>query len=228
MQEQTKGNSIIPAGKRTLPSDPIMPIRYVALGDSTVYGMGASSQGMSYVSRLLERLREAYPQAQLTNLGVNGATSNDVVARQLRQAVTLRPDLVTLSIGPNDIMQGMDMDQYERNIATILRTLNNETTAVVVVNSIPDLAVTPVIAGLQPMARMAISSYTAMFNDVLRHAAGVHAIDLVDLYGPSQEHVPQHRELVSNDGFHPSDYGYARWADLMWQEVARHVPFVAA
>lgn len=224
MQERTQGNDIVPVGQRMLPSDRNTPIRYVALGDSTVYGMGASSQSMSYVSRISQRLREAYPQAQLTNLGVSGATSHDVVARQLRQAVTLRPNLVTLSIGPNDIMQGMDMDQYERNITTILRGLNDETTATVVVNSIPDLGVTPVIAGLQPLARMAISSYTAMFNDILQRSTGVYAIDLVDLYGPSQQHVPHHRELVANDGFHPSDHGYARWADLMWEEVARHMP----
>ena len=46
---------------------------------------------------------------------------------------------------------------------------------------------------------------------------------LVDLYGPSREEVPQHPELISLDGYHPSDAGYARWAELVWAEVERRI-----
>jgi len=43
--------------------------------------------------------------------------------------VALRPDLVTLSIGPNDITRGRDVGEYERDIETIFRTLLRETTS---------------------------------------------------------------------------------------------------
>ena len=63
---------------RSLPSDRRTPLVYVALGDSTVEGEGASRQDASYVGRLYARLRSIYPAARMINLGIGGATSTDV------------------------------------------------------------------------------------------------------------------------------------------------------
>ena len=32
-----------------------------------------------------------------------------------------------------------------------------------------------------------------------------------------------HDELLARDGYHPSDLGYARWADLMWDAVRTRI-----
>ena len=101
---------------RGLPRDRRASLVYVALGDSTVEGIGATSRDRNYVSRLLDHLRAVYPNARVVNLGIGGATSADVLAGQLDQAVLLRPDLVTISIGPNDITQGDTVQQYEHNV----------------------------------------------------------------------------------------------------------------
>src|SRR5262245_12522119 len=100
---------------RALPADPRTPVVYVALGDSTVEGVGATSKDRHYVGRLLARLRAVYPGARLVNLGIGGATSADVLAAQVDQAVDIKPDLVTLSVGPNDITTGVPVDHYEHN-----------------------------------------------------------------------------------------------------------------
>src|ERR1700682_6101522 len=49
---------------RSLPSDRRTPIVYVALGDSTVYGLGASSPSTHYVARLFWRLHPEYPSTR--------------------------------------------------------------------------------------------------------------------------------------------------------------------
>jgi lysophospholipase L1-like esterase len=36
--------------------------------------------------------------------------------------------------------------------------------------------------------------------------------------------VPRRPELIGADGYHPSDAGYARWAELMWDGIARRLP----
>src|SRR5262249_54627954 len=46
---------------RGLPSDRSASVVYVALGDSTVEGIGATSKDRNYVSRLLANLRAIYP-----------------------------------------------------------------------------------------------------------------------------------------------------------------------
>jgi lysophospholipase L1-like esterase len=202
---------------RGLPGDRAAEVVYVALGDSTVEGIGASSADTSYVSRLHARLREHYPRAVVHNLGVGGATSADVLGHQLEQAVGLGPHLVTVSVGPNDITGRVAVETYDRNVSAILARLREATRAVVVVNSLPDLAVTPRFRRT-PMAD-AVGRLSVRFNEALARRVAEHGFVLVDLYHPSQAEVPVHPDLVSRDGYHPSDAGYARWAELLWAGI---------
>jgi acyl-CoA thioesterase-1 len=206
---------------RLLPADQRSAVTYVALGDSTVEGVGASSPERNYVSRVHARLRVVYPGARLTNLGRGGATSADVLRRQLDRAIELRPHLVTLSIGPNDITKGVSVATYAKNLDTILRRLAHETTAVIVVNLIPDLAVTPRFN--RSRERDAVAALTVRFNDALADRARAHGAQVVDLYAASQREVPRSPELVGSDGYHPSDAGYARWAELLWEGVEARI-----
>jgi acyl-CoA thioesterase I len=206
---------------RTLPGDRTTPLVYVALGDSTVEGIGATSAATTYVARVHERLRRVYPQARLVNLGVGGATSADVLADQLERAVKQAPRLVTLSIGPNDITTRVPVDDYERNMETIVRRLTRETSAIVVANLVPDLAVTPRFRHHE--ARPLVAQRTLQFNEALTRQARRYGVELVDLYASSREEVPAQPELMSRDGYHPSDAGYARWAELMWEGVERRL-----
>lgn len=206
----------------TLPERRDAAVMYVALGDSTVEGQGASRREANYVSRLHERLRTVYPAARAVNLGIGGATSADVLAAQVRRAVDSVPDLVTLSVGPNDITTGVPIAKFERNVDQILGILERETSAVVVVNLLPDLAVTPRFRASD--ARSAVGAATARFNEALSRQARAHKAEVVDLYAASQREVPARPELVSGDGYHPSDAGYLRWAELMWDGVRARIP----
>ena len=209
------------AATRLLPADRDAPIVYVALGDSTVEGVGASRPELNYVSRLYARLREVYRHARMENLGVGGATSVDVLTRQLDRAVALAPDLVTLSVGPNDITERVPLGDYTRNIETIFRRLVAETRAVLVVNLLPDLAVTPRFRGHE--AEAVVARRSIEFNDALARLATRHGVDVVDLYAASRREVPARPELMAVDGYHPSDLGYARWAELMWETVRSRI-----
>jgi acyl-CoA thioesterase I len=209
------------ASARMLPSDPDAPVMYVALGDSTVEGIGATRSELNYVGRLYARLREVYPNARVENLGVGGATSVDVLARQLDRAVALAPDLVTLSVGPNDITERVPLADYSRNIDAIFGRLASQTRAVLVVNLLPDLAVTPRFRGHE--AEAVVGRRSIEFNAALTRLAKHHGVVIVDLYEPSRREVPARPELMAGDGYHPSDVGYARWAELMWDAVQSRI-----
>jgi acyl-CoA thioesterase-1 len=207
--------------ERRLPADRGAVVLYVALGDSTVEGIGASQPEHTYVSRLHGHLRERYPAAEAVNLGVGGATSADVLAAQLPRAIELRPHLVTLSVGPNDITRGVPVGQYERNMASTMDSLADKTTALIIVNLLPDLAVTRRFQG--SAQEEAVGRLTRKFNDALRRVAHAHGVEVVDLYTASRQEVPRRPELLAADGYHPSDAGHARWAELMWAEIARRI-----
>jgi acyl-CoA thioesterase-1 len=210
-----------PESVRALPADRSAAVLYVALGDSTVEGVGATSPDRNFVSRLHERLLARYPNARVINLGVSGATSADVLVRQLDRAIGLRPHLVTLSIGPNDITTRVPVARYEKNLETILGRLRYETTAVAVVNLIPDLAVTPRFS--RSRLRETVGRQTIVFNDALERQGRAHGAELVNLYAASQREVPRQPELISADGYHPSDAGYALWAALVWTGIEARI-----
>jgi acyl-CoA thioesterase-1 len=190
---------------RTLPLDHGAAVLYVALGDSTVEGIGATSPNASYVSRLHARLRAVYPRASVVNLGLGGATSAGVVDGQLERAVLLRPQLVTLSIGPNDITGHVPVQEYERHVDTIFRRLTRETSAVVVANLLPDLVATPRFRGRETSS--AVAELTVRFNEALTRLARRYGVEVVDLYQPSRAEIPRRPELATPAG--PSCCGRA-------------------
>jgi acyl-CoA thioesterase I len=204
-----------------LPKDHKVTLLYVALGDSTVEGVGATSPAATYPARLFTRLRAIYPRAGVINLGVGGATSGDVVNNQLERAVLMRPKLVTLSVGPNDITDHVPVEEYEANVGTIFRRFADVIGTVVVVNLLPDLSVTPRFRGRENEREVA--RLTVEFNAALTRQAQLYAVEVVDLYKPSQVEVPRRPELLAADGYHPSDLGYARWAELLWVGVEKRI-----
>ena len=121
---------------------------------------------------------------------IDAVTADDVRRYQLPQAVRLRPDLVTLSVGPNDITGRRPLADYRRDVEEILRTLAEQTTAVVVVNLIPDLGVTPRFRGkeIEPRVRERVLA----FNEALHRAARV--VGGSDGPGGQGGVGPEHRE----------------------------------
>lgn len=83
-----------------------MYLRVAALGDSTTYGIGDPVPGgwRGWARLLAEAMGTAY-DVSFCNVAVSGATSATVVAAQLDEAVSHRPDLASLVVGVNDTMR---------------------------------------------------------------------------------------------------------------------------
>jgi len=192
------------------------PIVYVALGDSTGFGVGAREGG--YVKRLFDRINERRPTSTLLNLCVSGATTDDLVRGQLDRAVELNPDLVTVGIGINDIGHGLTLEQFSKNYETILSTLKEKTHAQIVVTNLPDVSSAPRIPDSM---RSTYQRQIDQFCQRLVEIAERHGVTIFDIYTITKDELPSHPEYFSNDGFHPSDEGYELWATQMWPTVAK-------
>ncbi len=194
------------------------PINYVALGDSTGAGVGARNGG--YVARLFKRIEAKKPGSTLANLCVSGATTDDVLNRQLEQGIDRRPNLVTLGIGINDIGHGFSLERFSKNYDEILRRLKHDTTAAIVVTNIPDISSAPRIPS---SVRSQYQQTIIAFNQTLEEIAARHGVEVFDVYTSTHEQLPSRPELFSADGFHPSDKGYELWEELMWPTIARTI-----
>ena len=94
-------------------------VRYVALGDS--YTIGTSvTEAERWPNQLVERVE----QLELAgNPAVNGYTSLDLINDELPALDVLQPELVSVLIGVNDVVQGVPDSQYAGNVAVIMEEL---------------------------------------------------------------------------------------------------------
>ncbi|WP_216210175.1 SGNH/GDSL hydrolase family protein [Amycolatopsis aidingensis] len=87
---------------------------YVALGDSFTEGLNDELPDGSYrgwADRLAEILAAERPGLRYANLALRGKLLDEIVTEQLPVAMDIRPDLVTLCAGGNDIIvPGADVD----------------------------------------------------------------------------------------------------------------------
>jgi lysophospholipase L1-like esterase len=192
------------------------PIVYVALGDSTGAGIGATNGG--YVARLFRRLSEARTGSELLNLCVSGATTEDLLRRQLQPGVDKSPQLITVGIGINDIGHGFNIEQFAKNYEQILTTLKEKTQAEIVVTNIPDVSSAPRIPS---SLRSEYQRQIERFNERLEQIVQRHGVTIFDIFSITRRELPSHPEYFSSDGFHPSDAGYELWAEEMWPTLAR-------
>ena len=189
---------------------------YLALGDSTGVGVGARSGG-GYPDRLLRLLRPEHPRLRLVNCCENGATTADLITDQLPRALRLRPDLITVGIGINDLGLQLPEDSFALNLEEIVVALRKLAAPIAIAN-LPDVALSPTVARLVP--RRLYEKRIEIFNEHVTATAARHSLALVDLYGLSRDLLPGRPELWSADGFHPSAEGYEQWARRMLPEVA--------
>lgn len=180
-------------------------IRYVALGDSLTAGVGTSDYKNSY-PYLLARKLSSKNNVELVNLSRSGATSVDILANQLAPALAVKPDLVTLLIGTNDLHNLKSLKEFESNfsrIATNLKTSNAKIYAL----SLPYLGSAKIV--YFPY-NLLLDIRTKQFNAVVKKVAAEVKAEYIDLYSLSKP-----VGFYSSDQFHPSDLGYKEWSKVI-------------
>ena len=86
------------------------PIRLLALGDSFTEGVGDPDESRpngvrGWADRTAEVLCNHDPSARYANLAIRGRMLNRVMAEQIPAALELKPSIVTLYAGANDILR---------------------------------------------------------------------------------------------------------------------------
>ena len=189
------------------------PFIYVALGDSTVAGVGASRSERSYTGLIYAHLQELFQPAVYHNFGKSGARISDILKDQLGPAIAASPTLITLSVGANDILKRTPVKTFRKRLTTLIDELQARTKALIVITNIPNFSLMPAIPrSLKTIAKYRITRFNAVISDI----AASRSLILIDAYhytGTFNRQFPT--ELVYRDGFHPSDFGYALWANMI-------------
>jgi lysophospholipase L1-like esterase len=191
-------------------------IRYVALGDSYTIGTGLADVAQNFPSLLASRLREETGiDVALVNLGVNGYTTADLIREELPVATGLRPELVTILIGANDVVQGSDEATYRTRLAEIYDTLMGLGLAAkrVLAISTPDFSALP---GAAPFGSPGeLRGRIDAFNGIAQYEAVSRGFAYVDITAISREDNTRD-DWLAGDGLHPGPAQHRAIADRIW------------
>lgn len=80
---------------------------------------GGSSLGNGYVNFIASELLERYPQLNLNiiNTGINGNTTRDLLARWQADCIDLKPDILSILIGINDLWRNYDPSKLNDTVS---------------------------------------------------------------------------------------------------------------
>lgn len=199
-------------------------IRYLALGDSYTIGTGLEHENQNFPSLLAQRLREESGiDVALVNLGVNGYTTADLIREELPVARGSRPELATVLIGANDIVQGSDEASYRRRlrqIYTAVRQLGLAPGRVLAI-SVPDFSHLPGAApfGTPSQLRARVEAFNRIAESETA-TDGFHYVDITDI---SRQPDPGGGWLAA-DGLHPGPAQHRAIAGRLWAVVGAEWP----
>lgn len=176
--------------------------RYVALGDSFTEGIGdpePSSPGgyRGWADRVAEELSHGTEDFKYANLAIRGRLLGQILSEQLEPALALKPDLISISAGGNDLIRpGSDPDALAEQLDAAVGHMAATGATVLLFNG-PDIRDTPVL-GL-------VRGRVAIFNENLRTIAARHDAIVADMWSLRQLSGPQMWDL---DRLHFSPLGH--------------------
>ncbi|HWS52422.1 MAG TPA: SGNH/GDSL hydrolase family protein [Microbacterium sp.] len=183
--------------------------RFVAIGDSFTEGIGDPDPAVpgghrGWADRVAEVLARQVDDFAYANLAVRGKLIAQIVADQIEPAVELRPDLVSICAGGNDVIRpGTDPDAIAQQLEDAVSRLASTGAAIVLFTGI-DTGFTPVFRPFR--------GKVAIYNENIRAIAERHDCVVADQWALK---VVQDMRFFADDRLHYNSLGH--------HEVARMV-----
>ena len=183
--------------------------RYVAIGDSFTEGIGdpePTSPGghRGWADRVAEQLSARTEDFAYANLAIRGRLLQQIVAEQAPAALELKPDLISVSAGGNDLIRpGTDPDDVATRFEEMITTLRRDGATVVMFNG-PDVGMTPVLGRVR--------GKVAIYNENLRAIAQRHDAIVADMWALREL---KDMRMWAPDRLHFSPIGHHRIAMMV-------------
>jgi lysophospholipase L1-like esterase len=189
-------------------------LTYVAIGASETFGIGTDAPyTQNWASDLAMKLGS---RVHFVDLGVPGILIHQALQVEVPVAVDVHPNVVTVWLAVNDIIQNVPVGSYSQDLDVLLSHLQAAAPlAHIAVANVPDLTLLPYFYSYD---QQLLQAQVAAYNTAIASVVSRHHVILVDIYQRWQE-LSQHPEYISGDGLHPSQPGYARLAELFYEAL---------
>jgi lysophospholipase L1-like esterase len=179
---------------------------YVAIGDSLTAGRGDEGRDgrpIGWAQRLADILGvRTTVRCSLANLAADGATVHEVLSKQLPAVAARKPDLVSVTVGINDIRR-RDFDElsFKADLGQLFEALA-ATQATLLTCTLPDLTV---IMSLSQDLHEVVRERVRLASDIIREQAESYGAVCLDAWSLPGATDP---DLYAPDRLHPNSKGH--------------------
>ncbi len=195
------------------------------MGSQCPVGEGLADRlGRGYVRVVDSLLAAAYPDiyVRVTNSGISGDTSRDLLARFERDVISLRPEWISICIGVNDVWRQFDSpaitdqhvlpEEYRENLTKMISASRAAAKGVFI------LSPYYIEPNPEDPMRRRMDEYGAICRE-LAAGNGCVFVDFQKMFNEYCAH--RHSSFIAWDRVHPNQVG----ATLMAREFLRHCDF---
>lgn len=173
----------------------------LVMGDSLSAGYGMPPEA-TWVTLLEQQLDQGDTDYNVINASISGETSRGGLERLPALLDQYEPDIMILELGANDGLRGFQIPQITRNLSEMINMAQQSGAAVI-------------LLGIRLPPNFG-SRYTEPFFEQYATLADEHEV----LYLPFMlEGVAQYRELMQEDGLHPTDEAQPIILNNVWPLV---------
>ena len=188
------------------------PFRILAIGSSSTQGIGASAPAHAYPAQLAVDLTSQWGiAADVRNAGIGGEVASTTLTRLKAALAGDKPDLVIWQVGTNDAVVNVDLTDFRATVEAGVAAAR--------ARHVPMILIDPQFyAGIKDLARF--QQYVTTISDV---AARDHVPVFSRFTGMkawAEHSASALRALMSSDGFHMGDQGYACFAQELATDIA--------
>lgn len=176
---------------------------YVALGDSTAVGVGASSPEKSYVGLIAQQIQDTTGKSvRVINLATGDASIDNIITDQIPELSLYKPDLITLTVGSKDIDSNTDISVIAQKFNALFALLPAHS----YVAQLPNTLDAKKDQRIQDL------------NSLIGNEADQAGVNMVPLYDATKKGNID-ISYFDWDLSHPNDKGYLLWANTFLSAI---------
>lgn len=191
-------------------------VKLLAIGESTVAGLGAKTHETALAGQFARVLSEKIGKSVRWHvIGKNGVTAKRALKELLPQIPGEEKfDYIIVGLGGNDVLKLSSPLKWRRNMIKVLETLREKhPEAVIFITNVAAVKLSPVLP--EPI-KFILSRLSQMHNENIKQF--VLAFDRVYYYEQPDTVPPD----FFSDGIHPSEAGYKVWSEEIIKTMSRH------
>ncbi len=195
------------------------PLRLIALGESTVAGVGARTHETGLAGQLSLALSRQIGRSMdwvvVARSGINARKSRAELVPQLSGS---QADIVMIALGVNDAIEFHTARRWASDVEGLIEDVRAQVgDALVLLSGVPPLNYFPALP--EPLSFVLGARSAALERASLKLVEKLERV----VYVPFRIERDNAGDLFCADGFHPSELGYSEWAEQLADAFAMHV-----